>query len=260
MAKMSEKIFEEVTPERLRWRCDPDSFPFATTEAIQRCDEVIGQERASEAIRVGLNIQSVGYNIFVTGLTGTGRSSTIKCILEEIDIKGKIPNDLCYVNNFKNPDMPHMISLPAGQGNSFRKEMENLIESLKKKMPLIFENETYLNKKKEVVEKYRNKQAEMFRDFEKKVTKENFALVQIQMGPYSRPGIFPLMEGNPINIEQMETMAEEGKLSKEDLDRIKAKQAELAATHRRLNTVFLLEQINSNLEKLWKLEQRLAPK
>ena len=73
----------------------------------------------------------------------------------------------------------------------------------------------------------RNKQAEMFREFEKKVNKEGFALVQIQMGPYSRPGIFPLVEGNPVNIEQLETMVEEGKFSKEELERLKEKQAEL---------------------------------
>src|SRR5512136_134336 len=144
-----------------------------------------------------------------------------------MDMKGKIPNDICYVNNFKNPDMPHMISMPAGQGHSFKKEMETLLETLKKKIPLIFENETYLNKKKEVVEKYRNKQAEMFREFEKRVNKEGFALVQIQMGPYSRPGIFPLVEGNPVNIEQLESMVEEGKFSKEELERLRGKQAEL---------------------------------
>ncbi len=227
---MSNKTFEEVPIEKLRWRCDPDALPFKTTESIHPCDEIIGQDRALEAIRLGLDINSIGYNIFVTGLAGTGRFTTIKCLLEEmdeVDIKGKIPNDLCYVNNFKNPDMPHMISLPAGQGNAFKKEMETLIETLKKKIPLMFENETYLNKKKEVVEKFRNKQAEMFREFEKKVNKEGFALVQIQMGPYSRPGIFPLVEGNPVNIEQVETMVEEGKFSKEDLEKIKEKQAGL---------------------------------
>jgi ATP-dependent Lon protease len=105
--------------------------------------------------------------------------------------------------------------------------METLIETLKKKIPLSFENETYLNKKKEVVEKYRNKQAEVFREFEKKVNKEGFALVQIQMGPYSRPGIFPVVEGNPVNVEQLETMVEEDKFSKEDLGKIKEKQAGL---------------------------------
>ena len=224
---MADKIFEEVPLEQLRWRCDPNTLPFETTEAIQPCQEIIGQERGLEAIRVGVDINSIGYNIFVTGLAGTGRFTTIKCVLEEIDVKEKMPNDLCYVNNFKNPDMPHMLSLPAGQGNAFKKEMETLIETLKKKIPLMFENETYLNKKKEVVERYRNKQAEMFREFEKKVNKESFALVQIQMGPYSRPGILPLVEGNPVNIEQLETMVEEGKLPKEELERIKEKQTEL---------------------------------
>jgi ATP-dependent Lon protease len=227
---MLNKTFEEVPIEKLRWRCDPDALPCKTTESIHPCDEIIGQDRALEAIRLGLDINGIGYNIFVTGLAGTGRFTTIKCVLEEMDemdIKGKIPNDLCYVNNFKNPDMPHMISLPAGQGNAFKKEMENLIETLKKKIPLIFENETYLNKKKEVVEKFRNRQAEMFREFEKKVNKEGFALVQIQMGPYSRPGIFPLVEGNPVNIDQLETMVEEDKFSKEELEKIKGKQTGL---------------------------------
>ena len=221
---MADKVFEEVSLEQLRWRCDPNSLSFETTEVLQPCEEIIGQDRAIEAIRVGLDIKSIGYNIFVTGLAGTGRFTTIKCVLEEIDVKEKMPNDLCYVNNFKNPDMPHMLNLPAGQGNAFKKEMETLIEVLKKKIPLMFENETYLNKKKEVVERYRNKQAEMFREFEKKVNKEGFSLVQIQMGPYSRPGILPLVEGNPVNIEQLETMVEEGKLPKEELERIKEKQ------------------------------------
>jgi len=224
---MADKLFEEVPLEQLRWRCDPDTLPFETTATIQPCEEIIGQDRALEAIRVGLDITSIGYNIFVTGLAGTGRFTTIKCVLEEMNAKGKIPNDLCYVNNFKNPDMPHMLSLAAGQGNAFRKEMETLLETLKKKIPLIFENETYLNKKKEVVEKYRNKQAEMFREFEKRVNKEGFALVQIQMGPYSRPGILPVVEGNPVNVEQLETMVEEDKFSKEELEKVKEKQAGL---------------------------------
>jgi lon-related putative ATP-dependent protease len=234
-ADMVNKHVEEVPVENLRWRCDPDLLPFETTEAIEPCQEIIGQERALEAIRLGLDIGSIGYNIFITGLTGTGRFTTIKCVLEEMDVKGKIPNDLCYVNNFKNPDMPHMLILPAGQGNALKKEMETLIESLKKKIPLSFENETYLNKKKEVVERYRNKQAEIFREFEKKVNKEGFTLVQIQMGPYSRPGIFPLVEGNPVNIEQLDAMVEEGKFTKEDLEKMKTKQSELV---NELETIF----------------------
>ena len=224
---MAEQKPVEVPVEKLRWRCDPGSLPFETTEAVQPCEDIIGQERALEAIRVGLDINSIGYNVFVTGLAGTGRFTTIKCVLEEMDMKGKIPNDICYVNNFKNPDMPHMLSLPAGQGNAFKKEMETLVETLKKKIPLIFENETYLNKKKEVVEKFRNKQADIFRNLRRRSPRKGSASSRSRWAPTPVPAFFPWSKGIPVSVEQMEAMVEEGKISREELERIKAKQSEL---------------------------------
>ncbi|MCX5908444.1 MAG: AAA family ATPase, partial [Deltaproteobacteria bacterium] len=108
--------YAEVPVEKLRWRCDPESLPFKTTEEIQPCTEIIGQDRAVKAISLGLEMDSLGYNIFITGLVGTGRSTAIKCLLEEIDKTGRTPEDLCFVNNFKDPDQARCISLPPGQG------------------------------------------------------------------------------------------------------------------------------------------------
>ena len=224
-----EMRFEEVPLERLRWRCDPERLEFQSTEDLPITEEIIGQERALEAIRLGLDIDGFGYNIFITGLVGTGRKTAIKGLLEEIDTAGKIPNDICYVNNFKNPDMPKMISLSAGKGNEFRGDMDNLIETLKKKIPLIFEDERYLNKKKEILEKFREQQAAYFKEFEKKVTQEKFSLVQVQMGPYSRPGIFPVIDGNTMTFDQLEALVQEGKLSEEEVERFREKQRELAS-------------------------------
>jgi lon-related putative ATP-dependent protease len=224
-----EMKYEEVSIEKLRWRCDPDKLTFRSTEDLPVIHEIIGQERALEAIRLGLDIDGFGYNIFVTGLVGTGRKTSIKTLLEEIDTAGKIPNDICYVNNFKNPDMPKMISLQAGKGNEFREDMDNLIETLKKKVPLIFEDERYLNKKKEILEKFREQQAVYFKEFEKKVTQEKFSLIQVQMGPYSRPGIFPVIDGNPMSFDQLEALVREGKLSAEEVERLREKQMELAS-------------------------------
>lgn len=222
-----EMTFEEVPVEKLRWRCDPEELKFQSDLPIT--EEIIGQERALEAIRLGLDIDGFGYNIFVTGLVGTGRKTAIQGLLEEIDTAGKIPNDICYVNNFKNPDMPKMISLPAGRGNEFRGDMENLIEALKKKIPLIFEDERYLNKKKEILEKFREQQATYFKEFEKKVTQVKFSLIQVQMGPYSRPGIFPVIDGNTMSFDQLEALVQEGKLSEEEVERLREKQRELAS-------------------------------
>ena len=224
-----ELTFEEVPIEKLRWRCDPERLRFESTDDLPVMEEIIGQERALEAIRLGLDIDGFGYNIFVTGLVGTGRKTAIKGLLEEIDTVGKIPNDICYVNNFKNLDMPKMISLPAGRGNEFREDMDNLIETLKKKIPLIFEDERYLNQRKEILERFRDQQAGYFKEFEKKVTQEKFSLVQVQMGPYSRPGIFPVIDGNPMSFDQLEGLVQEGKLSAEEVERLREKQKELAS-------------------------------
>ena len=224
-----EMTFEEVPIEKLRWRCDPEKLNFQSTEDLSVTEEIIGQQRAMEAIRLGLDIDGFGYNIFVTGLVGTGRKTAIKGLLEEIDTAGKIPSDICYVNNFKNPDMPKMISLPAARGNEFKGDMDNLIETLKKKIPLIFEDERYLNKKKEVLEKFREQQATYFKEFERKVTQEKFSLVQVQMGPYSRPGIFPVIDGNPMSFDQLEGLVQEGKIPAEEVERLREKQRELAS-------------------------------
>ena len=123
------KTFPEVPVEKLRWRCAPESLPFENTQEIQACSEVIGQERALKAIRLGLEMESLGYNIFVVGLVGTGRNTTIKCLLEEIDKTGRIPDDLCYVNNFKDSDLPKSITLPAGKGKAFKKATKKEILS-----------------------------------------------------------------------------------------------------------------------------------
>ncbi|NIS70896.1 MAG: AAA family ATPase, partial [Proteobacteria bacterium] len=195
---MAKKIqFRELSMDQLRWRCDPERLGFESTKELKASQEIIGQPRATEAIRLGLEIEGFGYNIFVTGLVGTGRNTTIKKLLREIDTTGRIPEDLCYVNHFKNPDMPRVISLPAGQGIGLKKDMDNLIESLKRNIPRIFESETYQKKREETLQRLQGDQVDLWKQFEKEAKASGFSLVQFKMGPYSRPGILPLVEGKP---------------------------------------------------------------
>ncbi|NIQ37265.1 MAG: AAA family ATPase [Proteobacteria bacterium] len=217
----------KLSLDQLRWRCDPDRLEFESTKDLEACKEIIGQPRATEAIRVGLEIEGFGYNIFVTGLVGTGRNTTIKRLLQEIDTTGRIPEDLCYVNNFKNPDVPKVISLPAGRGIDLRKDMENLIESLKRNIPQVFESETYQKKRKETLESLQGKQADLWSRFEKEVKDSGFSLVQFKMGPYSRPGILPVMSEKPTDLNELENLREAGKFSDEDLEKIKKRHKEL---------------------------------
>lgn len=214
------KRFKELKPEELRWRCDPDTLNLNTTEDVEPCQEILGQKRAVEAVRQGLEMEYEGYNIFVTGLSGTGRTTTIKRLLEELR-KPKTPPDLLYVHNFKNPDMPILLTLPAGQGKRFKRDMDDLLDKVKKKIPAIFESESYQKKREKLMEKYREKERGLVQDFEERIAKAGFTLMQIRMGPFVKTEILPVIKGKPISFEELETAVQKGKLSHSDLVKLR---------------------------------------
>lgn len=224
-----ERKYPEVPVEKLRWRCLPESLSFETTAEIQPSMEIIGQERALKSIRLGLEMDSLGYNIFIVGLVGTGRNTTIKSLLEEIDKAGKIPDDLCYVNHFKDPDQPRCLCLPAGKGKVFKKDMEDLIESLKKKVPLVFESEDYQKQRRELVEKHREREKGLVKEFEARAKKEGFAVVQVQVGPFTRPDVVPMVAGNAMPLDQLENLVDQGQFPKESFELMKTKYSQIAA-------------------------------
>src|SRR4030042_3166636 len=221
--------YEKVPVEKLRWRCPPESLPFESTKEVPACTEIIGQERALKAIRLGLEMESLGYNIFIVGLVGTGRNTTIKCLLEEIDKAGKIPDDLCYVSNFKDPDQPKCLCLPSGKGKAFKKDMEDLIESLKKNIPLVFESEEYQKQRRELVEKHRDREKGMVKEFESRAKKEGFTIVQVQVGPFTRPDVVPVVAGNAMPLDQLENLVDQGQFPKENFENLRVKYSQLNA-------------------------------
>jgi lon-related putative ATP-dependent protease len=120
----------EVPLDKLRWRCPAESLDFQNTEAIAAITNFIGQERALKAIALGLQMKAPGYNIFVAGPNGTGKTTIVKSLLAEQKDKGPVPPDLLYVHNFERPDEPKLVYLPAGQGKDFAKAMEVFIAEL----------------------------------------------------------------------------------------------------------------------------------
>ncbi|KPL00970.1 MAG: ATP-dependent protease [candidate division Zixibacteria bacterium SM23_73_3] len=220
--------FEELPIEKLRWRCPVEKLDLKTSDDVEPCDWIIGQDRAVKAIKLGLDIKSIGYNIFVTGFVGTGRMTAIKHLLEKLKKKDSIPDDKCYVNNFKNPDLPRAICLPAGEGKLFRKDMENLMLSLKKNIPSVFESEAYKEKRKEFIKESEEGQKAILAEFEKEVKKESFALVQIQIGPYVKPDIQPVIEGKPISLAKLEKQVKEGNFPKEKFTSLQTRYEALA--------------------------------
>ncbi|MBI5569721.1 MAG: AAA family ATPase [Desulfomonile tiedjei] len=217
-----------LSVEDLTWSPPPEGIIEGSTGEIQPQKEVIGQDRAVKAIKRGFAMKSFGFNIFVVGVNGTGRTQTVLRLLDEINVGGPIPPDLCYVNNFKNPDQPRLISFEAGRGSVFKRMVADLIASLKKKIPAIFESEEFQAARNEIINKHMGAQKALFKNFENKVTAENFMMVQVQVGPFTRPDLAPVIVGNAMKIEQLEQLVEEGKFGAEELARIKAKYKELS--------------------------------
>jgi DNA polymerase III delta prime subunit len=220
MMKKKSGQFKEVPAGQLRWRCDPDTLGFKTTDDIITCPDIIGQRRAVNALRLGLDIDSHGYNLFVNGSPGTGRKTAIKSLLKETERSKRIPQDKIYVNNFKNPDMPILIRLNAGEGRRFKKDMEHFVDHLLKNIPGIFSSETYQERRQEKIDALKAMQTKIVKKFEAEAAKENFALVPMQAGAIMRPVLLPLIDGKAANFEQIRALQSEGKLSKEDVEKI----------------------------------------
>jgi lon-related putative ATP-dependent protease len=222
------KSVNEVPVDKLRWRLDPATLSFETTEDLKPLKEIIGQKRGVEAFRFGMGIDKPGYNVFVTGTSGTGRMSTVKKLLEEMAKKeGEMPDDLCYVNNFKSPEAPILMRLKAGMGSKFKQDVRDFVDTLKKDVPRLFESQEYLNRKKEIMQEYEKSGKSFFKDLELKVKEEGFALVDVQAGQIKRPEVMPLVDGNPVHIDQVEGMVEKGRFPKEEFEGLKKKHAEL---------------------------------
>lgn len=250
---MLTKRFNEVPVEKLRWSCPVERLRFKTTENLKPLEKIIGQDRALKAIKLGLDVESIGYNIFITGLVGTGRKTTIKSLLTGLKEKEKfIPGDIVYVHNFKDPDQPKTITLKNGQGKKLANEMNEFMQTLKRTIPVILESDDFQNKRKAIIEGFRSKEKVIISKFENTVNKENFVLIQVQMGPFTKPDIMPVFEGNPIDFDQLEKKIAEGKITKEKVKKLREKYEELSREMEKVlkRTKVLEKEVKKELKKL----------
>ena len=226
----------EVQVDKLRYRLDPASLSFETTQDLQPLKEIIGQARGVEAFRFGINMDKPGYNVFVTGAAGSGRKATVKRMLEEMSKKKAAPEDLCYVSCFKDPESPTLIRLPGGVGSTFKRDVKWLVDTLKREIPQLFESQEYVNMKKEIMETYEHQAGGFFKSLDQKVKEEGFTIVDVQMGQFKRPEVMPLVDDKPIPIDQLEALVEKGRFPKAEFDQMKEKQA---ALRNQIDQIFL---------------------
>jgi hypothetical protein len=192
-------MINEVSVEKLRRNCDPNFAQCKTTSELQPLQEIIGQERAVRALKFGLGIQDKGFNIYVSGYTGTGRTTAVKNFLEEIAKSKPTPSDWCYVNNFSNEYGPKAIKLPPGKGKVFQKDMKDFVESAKHSLRRAFESEDYALKRENTIKNVEAKRKQLIDQLNAEAQREGFLIQSTPIGLM----LIPVIKGKPVAEEDI---------------------------------------------------------
>jgi len=192
----------EVFPEKLKNACNLEDLTFETTADVKPLEGIVGQERAKKSLEFGLRIKSDGYNLFVTGISGTGRTTSVEQAVKKIAKEQAVPQDWCYVFNFANADNPSALRLPPGRAAIFKKDMENLVGELQVALPKELESQLYEEHKNQILKNFQNKRTGLFEQLENSAKAANF---QIKRSP-SGIAIVPSVEGKPLEEEDIEKL------------------------------------------------------
>jgi lon-related putative ATP-dependent protease len=183
---------------------DPTQLGFEDTSELEPLTDIIGQERAVEALEFGLSMKSPGYNLYVSGPVGTGKATLVRQMVTRLAQATPAPSDWCYVNNFQDASRPVSLSFPAGQGCAFKRDMATFIESLRRDIPAAFESKKYLDGKAKLHDEAEAKKKTLFQELTKLSLARGFGFDETPAGF----GLVPLKDGHPMTGEAMEAMTE----------------------------------------------------
>jgi len=199
--------------DKLRWSCDPALFDFETTDELPDLDYAIGQQRALRSIEFGLGMEETGFNLYISGETGTSRTSTIRNILKKRARQEPAPNDWVYVNNFKDSDSAVSLALPAGKGSELAADMKELVDAFKKDIPKALESPEYETRRAEILDQYQKSNNDLFQLLEKEADSNGFALQRTVSGLV----IVPQKGGRNYTQEEYEGLTEKKRQKLDDI-------------------------------------------
>ena len=202
----------ELNYKNLKISCDPSIFKFKTTEELNNIETGIGQERGIKALEFGLNVDINGYNLYLEGPAGVGKTMYTKHYLDKISKKQKTPCDWCYIYNFENPNEPIALPLHAGQGKEFKEQMDAFIKDIKNDLKNTFNNEDFEKEKALISQTYEEKREALMVKLNKKSEKYGFQVKSAQNGIY----MMPIINGKAIEQEEFEKLDDETKQNFED--------------------------------------------
>lgn len=235
-----------VPPEKLRWICSPELLEFEDTSELPELEGTIGQKRALRSIEFGLGMTECGFNLYISGEAGTGRTTSIMELLKRRAKDEPDPNDWCYVYNFKNPDNPVALALTAGMGNELEKDMRELLTAVRVNIPKALESKEYETNKSAIVQEHQEKNNALFSALEKEAEEKGFALQRTVSGLV----MVPQKEGRNFTQEEYEALPSEEQEKIDDVgNELKGKLADVISQIRETEKAMkdALAQLDRNL-------------
>ncbi|MCF6270737.1 MAG: AAA family ATPase [Melioribacteraceae bacterium] len=223
MAYLKPSRQKKLLPEDLKYIFNPDIANVELTSIQKPILSIIGQERAIKALSLGVELRKQGYNIFITGLSGTGKFTTVQKMLETLQPECSMMYDYAYVNNFEDEDRPILLKFKAGKAIKFKKDMLRSIEFIKTQVAKTFESEPFSKNKEKLITKYHTVQSKLMGAFEEKLTKDSLTLAQIQEGETVHPEIFAVVGEKAFPVQSLNELVTEKVLTKKRVENIKKK-------------------------------------
>ncbi|HXK34225.1 MAG TPA: AAA family ATPase, partial [Dehalococcoidia bacterium] len=196
-----------VPVKQLRRECDPRAFKFKTTDELEPLAGTVGQDRAVDALAFGLSIEAEGYNLYVSGPPGVGRSTELRAQLERIAATRPPARDWCYVFNFRDPSRPRALSLPADRGHQLSHDVDDLVETVRREVPRAFESDEYNRRREQVTREVQSQRERFFEALQAEAQQRGLTVNVTPMGIAT----VPLADGKPITREQYELLTDERK-------------------------------------------------
>ena len=195
----------ELTAKDLKDVCNPNLFKFETTkELVDTTDLVYGQERGIKALEFGVGIDIKGYNLYLEGPSGVGKTMYTKKYLAKKAEKEKVPNDWVYIYNFENPNEPVAISFPAGQGKVFQSTMENFVKDVRRDIKKTFNNDDFEKEKKLIKQEFQEKRDLLLKKLNQKTMIQGFQVKSTDNGVY----MMPVLDGKTLAEDEFDELDE----------------------------------------------------
>lgn len=197
----------ELSYTELKNGCSADDFSFCSTTELEPLEGIIGQDRAVKAFDFGLHVKIKGYNIYMSGPSGTGKTTYAKASTERLAATEDVPLDWCYVYNFQNPRSPLALSFPAGKGRKFRDDMSELVQLFQTELQKVFRTEDYEKQKTELLRGFDEKRDALMDQMSKEAAENDFQVKTTNSGIY----FMPVVDGKPVGEEEYDDLAEDVK-------------------------------------------------